>query len=187
MEAKANSEILPYTEVRCMEGGTHLQVVHLENMQTGETRRVETRAVFCLIGAWPRTDGLPAEIERDEKGFIQTGRDVFDSPYWTDPHRQPRSQETSRPGVFAAGDVRRGSVKRVAAVGDGCDGRRVRPRCARHVHLRPGDESPAEDAINCQTASVGRVAALGFRVAGRARAAPVPRHVTPRPDRRNTL
>lgn len=120
VKAKANIEILPFTEVRRMEGGTHLEAVHLENVQTGEKRCVETRAVFCLIGAWPRTDWLPAEIERDEKGFIKTGRDVVGSPYWTDPHRQPRSQETSRPGVFAAGDVRSGSVKRVAAaVGDG--------------------------------------------------------------------
>ncbi len=117
---KENIEILPFTEVRRLEGETHLTAVHLENMQNHKTRRVETPAVFCLIGALPRTDWLPPEIERDDKGFIKTGRDVASSPYWIDPARQPRSQETSRPGVFAAGDVRSGSVKRVAAaVGDG--------------------------------------------------------------------
>ena len=120
VEAKENIEILACTEVRRMEGGTHLQAVHLENVETGEMRRVDTPAVFCLIGALPRTDWLPPEIERDEKGFIKTGRDVADSKWWTEPNRQPRPQETSRPGVFAAGDVRSGSVKRVAAaVGDG--------------------------------------------------------------------
>ena len=81
---------------------------------------VETPAVFCLIGAVPRTEWLPPEIERDEQGFVKTGRDVAASPHWTAHDRQPRSQETSRPGVFAAGDVRSGSVKRVAAaVGEG--------------------------------------------------------------------
>ena len=120
VETRENIEILACTEVRRMEGGTHLQAVELENVQTGEKRRVETPAVFCLIGSQPRTDWLPPEIERDEKGFIKTGRDVADSRHWTEPGRQPRSQETSRPGVFAAGDVRSGSVKRVAAaVGDG--------------------------------------------------------------------
>jgi thioredoxin reductase (NADPH) len=120
VEAKENIEVLSFTEVRGMEGDKRLQAVHLQNVRTGETRRVETSAVFCLIGALPRTDWLPREIERDEKGFVKTGRDVADSTFWTELSRRPRSQETSRPGVFAAGDVRSGSVKRVAAaVGDG--------------------------------------------------------------------
>lgn len=120
VSAKRNIELLPCTEVRRMEGDTHLQAVHLENTQTGETRCVETSALFCMIGALPCTDWLPPEIERDEKGFVKTGRDVADSLHWTDWTRQPLLQETSRPGVFAAGDVRSGSVKRVvAAVGDG--------------------------------------------------------------------
>ena len=120
VEVNPNIEILPFTEVRKMEGDTHLRAVELENIQTAETRRVETPAVFCLFGALPHTDWLPVEIERDDKGFIKTGRDVIDSKHWMDRTRQPRPQETSRPGVFAAGDVRSGSVKRVAAaVGDG--------------------------------------------------------------------
>jgi thioredoxin reductase (NADPH) len=62
---------------------------------------------------------VPAEIERDAKEFIRTGADVSRSPRWTN-QRQPFPLETSRPGVFAAGDVRSGSVKRVAsAVGEG--------------------------------------------------------------------
>jgi thioredoxin reductase (NADPH) len=67
----------------------------------------------------PGTDWLPPEIERDPKGFIRTGVALAQSPHWT-ARRQPFLLETSRPGVFAAGDVRSGSVKRVAsAVGEG--------------------------------------------------------------------
>jgi thioredoxin reductase (NADPH) len=67
----------------------------------------------------PRTDWLPSEIEKDEKNFVRTGIDLANSPHWTT-KRQPFLLETSRPGVFAAGDVRSGSVKRVAsAVGEG--------------------------------------------------------------------
>jgi thioredoxin reductase (NADPH) len=120
VQAKANIETLAYTEVRRMEGDARLQAVDLENTRTGETRHVETPAVFCLIGAEPCTEWLPPQIERDDKGFIKTGREVAGSPYWTDASRHPRAQETSQPGIFAAGDVRSGSVKRVAAaVGDG--------------------------------------------------------------------
>jgi thioredoxin reductase (NADPH) len=65
-------------------------------------------------------DRLPPEIELDAKGFIKTGPMVTDSPAWKGYHRAPAAMETSRPGVFAAGDVRSGSVKRcTAAVGEG--------------------------------------------------------------------
>jgi thioredoxin reductase (NADPH) len=120
VEARANIEILPGTKVSRLEGNTHLHAVWLEQIESGEQRQVETPALFCLIGALPRTEWLPPEIERDELGFIKTGEAVAGSRYWTDETRKPRPQETSRPGVFAAGDVRSGSVKRVAAaVGDG--------------------------------------------------------------------
>jgi thioredoxin reductase (NADPH) len=120
VETRENIEILADTEVRRLDGGTHLQSVELENVSTGVRRRVETPAVFCLIGAQPRTDWLPAEIARDAQGFIRTGSDVCGEPRWAGAGRQPGSRETSLPGIFAAGDVRSGSVKRVAAaVGDG--------------------------------------------------------------------
>jgi thioredoxin reductase (NADPH) len=67
----------------------------------------------------PRTDWLPPEIERDAKQFVRTGAAVATSPHWN-AQRQPFLLETSRPGVFAAGDVRSGSVKRfTSAVGEG--------------------------------------------------------------------
>jgi thioredoxin reductase (NADPH) len=80
---------------------------------------VDARALFILIGAEPYTGWLPAEVEQDERGFILTGADISQraAPRF---NRSPFLLETSMPGVFAAGDVRHGSVKRVAsAVGEG--------------------------------------------------------------------
>jgi thioredoxin reductase (NADPH) len=85
----------------------------------GEMKELPARALFSFIGAVPRTPWLAKEIETDAKGFIRTGASVANSPSWT-AKRQPFPLETSRPGVFAAGDVRLDSVKRVAsAVGEG--------------------------------------------------------------------
>ena len=115
----ANIELLCNTSVRHVEGNSHLQSVDIVDGRNGQTRRVETPAVFSFIGATPRTDWLPAEIERDAKGFVLTGPALKESPYWK-PGRTPFLLETSHPGVFAAGDVRSGSSKRVAAaVGEG--------------------------------------------------------------------
>ena len=114
-----NIEVLLNTEVRRMSGDGHLGEVELVNNKTGVVRTLKTPAVFSFIGAVPRTDWLPPEIVRDSKGFVQTGPSVAQSPHWTS-KRQPFLLETSQPGVFAAGDVRSGSVKRVAsAVGEG--------------------------------------------------------------------
>jgi thioredoxin reductase (NADPH) len=120
VETKGNIEILYRSEIRKMTGGTRLEGVEIENTVTGEWRTVRTPAVFSMIGARPCTSWLPPEIARDEKGFILTGADVADAPAWKNARRPPRPLETSRPGVFAAGDVRSGSVKRcAAAVGEG--------------------------------------------------------------------
>jgi thioredoxin reductase (NADPH) len=120
VEAKENIEILRRTVVSRMTGGNRLESVELENAETGEKRTVQTAALFSMIGAKPCTHWLPAEIERDEKGFIKTGVAVADSPAWKGAERLPFILETSRPGIFAAGDVRSGSVKRcAAAVGEG--------------------------------------------------------------------
>ena len=114
-----NIEILRCTEVIRMNGDGHLSSVEILNKATGEKRTLATVALFSFIGAIPRTDWLPSEIERDEKHFVRTGIELGDSRHWT-LKRQPFLLETSRPGVFAAGDVRSGSVKRVAsAVGEG--------------------------------------------------------------------
>src|SRR6266567_438403 len=120
VQAHVNIEILYHTEIRKMSGGKKLEQIELENTKTGESRVVQTPAVFSMIGARPCTEWLPAEIERDDKGFIKTGADVAEAPAWHGSKRQPAPLETSLPGIFAAGDVRSGSVKRcAAAVGEG--------------------------------------------------------------------
>jgi thioredoxin reductase (NADPH) len=120
VQTRENIELLRHTEIRKMTGGKMLEAVELENTETHERRVVETPAIFSMIGAKPCTDWLPAEIERDEKGFIKTGPVVAHAPAWKAKARTPGPLETSLPGVFAAGDVRSGSVKRcAAAVGEG--------------------------------------------------------------------
>ena len=87
--------------------------------RAGEVRETKGPALFSFNGAMPRMDWLPAEIERDAKGFVRTGPALAQSPHWT-ASRPPFLLEASRPGVFAEGDVRSGSFKRVAsAVGEG--------------------------------------------------------------------
>ncbi|MEY2499015.1 MAG: thioredoxin reductase, partial [Verrucomicrobiota bacterium] len=114
-----NIELLRCTEIIRMNGDGHLNSIEIRDKVSGQTRTIETAAVFSFIGATPRTDWLPHEIEKDAKSFVRTGIELADSPQWT-LKRQPFLLETSRPGVFAAGDVRSGSVKRVAsAVGEG--------------------------------------------------------------------
>jgi thioredoxin reductase (NADPH) len=120
VQARENIEILCQTEIRKMFGGKKLEQIELENTQTGERRTVRTPAVFSMVGARPCTEWLPPEIERDDKGFIKTGTSVAGAPAWQANKHQPGPLETSLPGIFAAGDVRSGSVKRcAAAVGEG--------------------------------------------------------------------
>jgi thioredoxin reductase (NADPH) len=112
-------ELLTDSVIRRLDGNSHLQYIEVENTRTKETRRIDTPAVFSFIGAMPHTEWLPPQIERDDKGFIRTGTDLKESPHWTST-RAPLLLETSCEGVFAAGDVRSGSSKRVAAaVGEG--------------------------------------------------------------------
>jgi thioredoxin reductase (NADPH) len=120
VEACNNIEVLFQTEIRRMSGNATLEEIEVENTSTGQRQVVRTPAVFSMIGAKPCTEWLPPEIERDEKGFIKTGPAVVRSPAWIESKRGPATLETSLPGIFAAGDVRSGSVKRcAAAVGEG--------------------------------------------------------------------
>jgi thioredoxin reductase (NADPH) len=99
----------------------------------GNVVREETTGVFIFIGARPRTDFLPAELARDNKGFVLTGSAVAKLESWKE-QRLPEALETSLPGVFASGDCRSGTTKRVAfAIGDGALAVRLRPQFARHV------------------------------------------------------
>jgi thioredoxin reductase (NADPH) len=120
IELTPNIEVLLNSEVVRMRGdGTHLRSVDIVNRRTGVASTVVTSAVFSFIGAVPRTDWIQGRLETDTRGFIRTGSAVTrrDGPSATG---ERFLLETSRPGVFAAGDVRAGSVKRVAsAVGEG--------------------------------------------------------------------
>ena len=104
-------------------GGTgtdRLTSLVLEDTQTRARYSVPADGLFVLIGSEPRTEWLGESVARDQGGFILTGQDVPDDADTGWPSRQPLPHETSLPGVFAAGDVRHGSVKRVAsAVGEG--------------------------------------------------------------------
>ena len=91
VEAQENIEILYNTQIRKMSGGKKLEQIELENTKTGERRVVRTPAVFSMIGARPCTEWLPAEIERDEKGFVKTGSDVVGSPSVARKQTPPRS------------------------------------------------------------------------------------------------
>ena len=117
-------EVAPNLDVRLrshvIDGGGdgRLQHLVLSDLDSGLEERVEADALFIMIGAQPHTDWLPEEIERDDWGFVLTGDDV--SPRSGSSPDRPLPLETSMLGVFAAGDVRHGSIKRVAsAVGEG--------------------------------------------------------------------
>ena len=119
IEQTPNIELLSNTTIRRMNGNGYLGSIGIVDNKTGQERTMKTPAVFSFIGAVPRTDWLPPQIERDAEGFVQTGAALARSPHWS-AGRQPFLLETSCPGVFAAGDVRSGSSKRVAsAVGEG--------------------------------------------------------------------
>ena len=119
IEAAANVEVIPQTEVVGAAGEGHLERLTLRSRAEGSEREVPAAAVFVLIGARPHTGWLPGAIERDPRGYVQTGPLVHPYDRWP-LARAPQPYETSVPGVFAVGDVRNGSVKRVAsAVGEG--------------------------------------------------------------------
>ena len=123
VERHPSIEVLRCTEVRELGGRKTLEAVVVENNQTGELRKLPARALFVFIGASPHTAWLSGTVALDKDGFVLTGTDADEfrvEDLWRHVSRPPLVLETSRPGVFAAGDVRRGSIKRMAsAVGEG--------------------------------------------------------------------
>ena len=136
--AAPNVEVCYRVQVAGGTGAGHLQSLVLQDTVSGTRHSVPADALFVLIGSQPRTQWLGHSIARDQQGFILTGPDLPAGTRWP-PGRPPLSLETSLPGVFAAGDVRHGSVNRVAsAVGEGAV---TIPLVQRH--LQPAAAAPA--------------------------------------------
>jgi thioredoxin reductase (NADPH) len=119
-----NVELLANTEVRELVGEDRLEGVVVGDNRSGARRTLGARALFAFIGAEANTGWLRGAVDLDERGFVLTGRELdgsaFDEDPWRELSREPSLLETSMPGVFAAGDVRSGSIKRCAsAVGEG--------------------------------------------------------------------
>jgi len=118
-----NIEVWTHSNVIEAQGDSHLEALTIQNSQTHKVQTLPAKSLFIFIGAMPYTDWLDALIARDERGFILTGPDHTANGNLPSPwplERDPFLLETSAPGVFAVGDVRHGSVKRVASgVGEG--------------------------------------------------------------------
>jgi thioredoxin reductase (NADPH) len=119
LASKRNITVNAFTQVIALGGEGSLEHVVLATSLDGKEPKEErcpADALYIMIGAHANTAWVPSEIERDEDGFLRTGRDLDDSPG----HRPPLPLETSLQGIFCAGDVRHGSIKRVASgVGEG--------------------------------------------------------------------
>jgi thioredoxin reductase (NADPH) len=156
LRARRNVHLRVRTNLVDGEGDDRLEAVVVQDRATGERQRIATAGLFVMIGAEPRTEWLQGTLARDEQGFVLTGEEAR-MPAWP-LGREPLLLESSVPGVFAAGDVRRGSVKRVTtAMGEG----------ATVVHLVHRYLEDEEEALTAEPARLPRP--RGLRAAGGAR------------------
>ena len=119
LETKSNVRVALHSEIIAVHGREQLEAVDVADRRNATEQRHAAGGLFVFIGADAATDWLPVEIARDERGYVLTGADAAQSARFSAP-RAPQLLETTVPGVFAVGDIRAGSVKRVAsAVGDG--------------------------------------------------------------------
>ncbi|MCD4536234.1 FAD-dependent oxidoreductase [Nocardioides sp. cx-169] len=125
--------VQPSSEVTDGGGEGHLEWIDVRDTTTGQVARQATHGLFLLLGADPHCDWLPPEVARDHRGFVLTGRDI-PTERWPG-ELPPANLATTVPGIFAAGDIRAGSMKRVAAAAG--EGSSVVPLV--HAYLAPGD------------------------------------------------
>jgi thioredoxin reductase (NADPH) len=123
IEATSNITVCPGCVVEEVKGDRNLEAIVIKNIHTGALETVSATSLFIFIGAMPKTDWLDGVVARDERGFVLTGPDLIcdgKPPKGWNLDRSPFLLETSVPGIFAAGDARYNSVKRVASgVGEG--------------------------------------------------------------------
>jgi thioredoxin reductase (NADPH) len=120
IERNDSIEVVRHAQVVELDGERELETVTVTDAQSGERSRAAARALFVFIGASPHTEWLDGQLATDRAGFLLTGRDIGDADLVDFDADPPLFLETSRPGIFAVGDVHSGSIKRVAsAVGEG--------------------------------------------------------------------
>ena len=156
LRAAPNITTRHHCEIAEAFGGLHLEGVALRDTATNERELLECRGLFILIGGRPRTDWLPATVRRDEWGSILTGRDAGADPFATN--------ASSLPGLYAAGDIRRGATRRVAsAVGDGA---LAIKQVHEHLAATSADGAPIRQSSKKESyfANTGQTAALSALV-----------------------
>lgn len=154
VESTPNIEVRRRVEVVDGGGSERLEYLKLADRANGTVEQLPLAALFIMIGGEPHTQWLPDGIARDHQGYIVTGRDVLEQPgaHW-DADREPFTLETSMPGVFAAGDARHGSIKRVAsAVGDGATAVRLVHEYLRESQATREDPRPVATLATCDIA-----------------------------------
>jgi thioredoxin reductase (NADPH) len=120
IESNGRITVMTHTEIRELHGDEFLTSVEVEDTTTGSRKHLEARALFVFIGAQPQSSWLSGLVELDDHGFVLTGTDLDRRSGDRTECVQPSILQTSQPGIFAAGDVRRGATRRVAAaMGEG--------------------------------------------------------------------
>jgi thioredoxin reductase (NADPH) len=119
IESDPHITVMTHAEIRELHGDQFLTAIEVEDATTGSRKDLAVCALFVFIGAEPQSSWLTGTVQLDRNGFVLTGTDLDGSSDQTTPNNHRSILQTSQPGIFAAGDVRRGATRRVAAMGEG--------------------------------------------------------------------